>query len=256
VSESKKLDGHVALVTGSRRGIGKAEAVALAAAGAKVVVCDIVDDFSEVMQEIAEVDGECIGVRCDVADRGDIENVVGEAVAAFGKVDILVNNAQAGLTPVTWDQMTDEIVNLSLATGPLASWRFMNAVFPYMKEQRWGRIINTSSGASRGNVPDFGHYAMAKGAITSLTYAAATDWGQYGITVNVLFPVLLTDALQAYYDADPARRPAAEARVPVRFTGEPLRDLGPLITFLASDEARYLTSHPFFIDGGAHNGPR
>lgn len=256
MNKMKILEGRVAIVSGARKGIGKAEAVALAAEGAKIVACDINEDMTDLQKEVAAVGGECLTLKCDVSKKEDIEHVVQQTIEKYGRVDILVNNAQAGLEPILWEDLTDEIVELSLSSGPVASWRFMKACFPYMKAQNWGRIINTSSGSSRGGVANFGHYAMAKGAITSLTYAAATDWGKYGITVNVIFPAILTDSLKAWIESSEEHRKTVESKVPVGFVGEADRDLGPIIVFLASEASRYMTGHPFFIDGGGANSPR
>jgi NAD(P)-dependent dehydrogenase (short-subunit alcohol dehydrogenase family) len=253
---TKILDGKVAIVTGARQGIGKAEALALASEGAKIVACDLNDDLTSLKDEIIAVGSECLALKCDVTQKDEIQNVVTQTIEKFGKIDILVNNAQAGLEPVPWENLTDELVALSLNSGPVASWRFMQACFPYMKAQGWGRIINTASGASRGGVSNFGHYAMAKGAIASLTYAAATDWSKFGITINVIFPAILTDSLKSWIDGSPERRRSMEATIPVGFVGEPSRDLGPVVVFLASDASRYMTGHPFFIDGGGARAPR
>src|SRR5271166_261137 len=251
------LDGMVAIVSGARRGIGKAEAKALAAAGAKVVACDLVyEDLVAVQDEIAASGGECLALQCDVRDKSQIEDVVNQTVEKYGTVDILVNNAQGGLDPIPWEELTDDVVATSLYSGPVASLRFMQACFPHMKDQRWGRIINTASAASRGGVANLGHYAMAKGAITSLTYAAATDWSRFGITVNVVFPATATEPMKQWMAISEDNRQTIESAFPVGYVGESERDLGPVIVFLASDASHYLTGHPFFIDGGASNGPR
>lgn len=251
------LQGKVAIVTGARRGLGKAEAKALAAAGATICACDLVyEDLLALRDEIAASGGECLCLKCDVREKDQIDEVVQKTIERFGKVDILVNNAQGGLEPVEWEDLTDEVIATSLYSGPVASLRFMQACFPGMKARGWGRIINTASGASRGGVSNFGHYAMAKGAIASLTYAAATDWSQFGITANVIFPAILTDSLADWMAGSPEHRRAMESKIPVGYIGEAERDLGPVIVFLASDASRYLTGHPFFIDGGAANGPR
>lgn len=251
------LQGKVAIITGARRGIGKAEATALAAEGAKVVACDLVyEDLLTVRDEIAASGGECLPLQCDVREKDQIQNVVKKTIEKYGKVDILVNNAQGGLEPVVLEDITDELVAMSLYSGPVASLRFMQACFPYMKAQKWGRIINTASGASKGGVPNFANYAMAKGAIASLTYAAATDWSKFGITINVIFPAIISQPLAHWMAGSPERRQAMEAGIPVGYIGEAERDLGPVIVFIASDASHYLTGHAFYIDGGAGNGPR
>jgi NAD(P)-dependent dehydrogenase (short-subunit alcohol dehydrogenase family) len=251
------LDGKVAIITGASRGVGKAEAKALAAAGAKVVACDIAyDDLLGVRDEIKASGGECLTLRCDVRDKPQVDAVVEEAVEKFGTVDILVNNAQGGLDPVAWEELTDEIVATSLYSGPIASLRFMQACLPHMKKQGRGRIINTASGAARGGVANLGHYAMAKGAIASLTYAAATDWSRFGITVNVIYPAVATDAMRDWMALSEENRQTIESAFPIGYVGDADDDLGPVIVFLASDASHYVTGHPFFIDGGAAYGPR
>jgi NAD(P)-dependent dehydrogenase (short-subunit alcohol dehydrogenase family) len=257
MGHSGVLDGKVAIVSGARRGIGKAEAKALAAAGAKVVACDIAyDDLVGVQDEIVQSGGECLALPCDVREKQQILDVVDQAVDRYGRVDILVNNAQGGLDPVAWEDLSDDIVATSLYSGPVATLRFMQACFPHMKEQGWGRIINTASGAARGGVSNLGHYAMAKGAIASLTYAAATDWSRLGITVNVIYPAVVTDAMREWMAISAENRQTIESAFPVGFVGDSNNDLGPVIVFLASDASGYLTGHPFFIDGGAAYGPR
>ncbi|MFV0252112.1 MAG: SDR family NAD(P)-dependent oxidoreductase [Beutenbergiaceae bacterium] len=254
----KPLEGKIAIITGARRGIGRAEALALAGAGASIVASDLVadDELSGLTDQVSALGAESMVLECDVTNAEHIDRVVGQTLEQFGKVDILINNAQSGLTPVPWEDMTDEIMTQSFTSGPLASYRFMQACFPHMKQQGWGRIINTASAASRGGVENFGHYATAKGAIASLTYAAATDWSRFGITANVIFPAILTPALKSYLDSTPGAQAAMEAQVPVHYIGDPLNDLGPVVVFLASDASQYLTGHPFFIDGGAAHGPR
>src|SRR4051812_31425068 len=108
MDSSGVLDGKVAIVSGARRGIGKAESKALAAAGAKVVACDLVyDDVVLVQDEITEAGGECFAMHCDVREKSQIADVVNQTVDKYGAIDILVNNAQGGLDPVPWEELTD-----------------------------------------------------------------------------------------------------------------------------------------------------
>lgn len=251
------LAGKVAIVTGARRGIGAAEARALAAAGSTVVICDLVyEDLLTVKADIDDAGGSCMALKCDVSDKSQVVHVVDETISAYGKVDVLINNAQGAMDPTEWENITDDMVMTALMTGPVASYWFMQACFPHMKTQGRGRIINTSSAASRGGIANLGHYAMAKGAIASLTYAAATDWGQFGITVNVLFPGIESESLTQYLADKPELRARFEASIPLQRFGNPSADLAPVVVFIASDASQYLTGHPFFIDGGAAQAPR
>ena len=198
VTDNRVLAGKVAIVTGARRGIGAAEAVALAAAGSTVVICDLVyEDLLTVKARIEDAGGTCMAVKCDVSQKAQVTQVVDETISAYGRVDVLVNNAQGAMDPTSWADISDDMLMTSLMTGPVASYWFMQACFPHMKTQGRGRIINTASAAARGGIANLGHYAMAKGAIASLTYAAATDWGEFGITANVIFPGIESESLTA-----------------------------------------------------------
>ncbi len=257
MTDERVLAGKVAIITGARRGIGAAEAHALAAAGSVVVICDVVyEDLLPVKAGIEDGGGTCMAVKCDVSDKAQVVQVVDETISTYGRVDVLINNAQGAMDPTPWVDISDDMVMTSLMTGPVASYWFMQACLPHMKSQGRGRIINTSSAASRGGIANLGHYAMAKGAIASLTYAAAADWGEFGITANVLFPGIETESLTQYLADKPELRAHFEASIPLKRFGNPSTDLAPVVVFIASDASQYLTGHPFFIDGGVAHAPR
>jgi NAD(P)-dependent dehydrogenase (short-subunit alcohol dehydrogenase family) len=257
VTDNRVLAGKVAIVTGARRGIGAAEARALAAAGSTVVICDhVYEELLTVKAGIEDAGGTCMAVKCDVSDKAQVVHVVDETTSTYGRVDVLINNAQGAMEPTPWADISDDMVITSLMTGPVASYWFMQACFPHMKTQGRGRIINTASAAARGGIANLGHYAMAKGAIASLTYAAATDWGEFGITANVIFPGIESESLTQYLSDKPELRAHYEAGIPLKRFGNPSTDLAPVVVFIASDASQYLTGHPFFIDGGVAHAPR
>ena len=256
MTDNRLLAGKVAIVTGARRGIGAAEAHALAAAGSAVVICDLVyEDLLTVRARIEDAGGTCTAVQCDVSQKAQVAQVVDETISAYGRVDILVNNAQGAMDPTSWADISDDMVMTSLMTGPVASYWFMQACFPHMKNQGRGQSLIRRQ-RRRGGIANLGHYAMAKGAIASLTYAAATDWGEFGITVNVIFPGIESESLTEYLSDKPELRAHYEASIPLKRFGNPSTDLAPVVVFIASDASQYLTGHPFFIDGGVAHAPR
>jgi NAD(P)-dependent dehydrogenase (short-subunit alcohol dehydrogenase family) len=256
----KTLAGRVAIVTGAGRGIGRAIALAYAAAGAKVAVASrTASTVDAVVAEISQGGGEAIGMVCDVTDPAAIQGVVQKTVTAFGTVHILVNNAQgfgtaqkpkAAALPVPLEDLADEEWEFTIRAGASASFWAMKAAFPYMKATGSGRIINMGSSSGLMGMAGNGAYNAAKEAIRALTRTAAREWGQYGITANVICPMVMTDAMEKWKVENPGQLEAIAAMVPVRRFGEPMRDIAPLALFLASDDASYLTGMTYMAEGG------
>lgn len=259
------LDGKVAIVTGAGRGIGRAIAVAYAAEGAKVVVSSRTPaTIDEVVGEIKAMGGTALGVACDVGRANDIVATVARTVAAFGTVDILVNNAQgfgteaspqASTTYVAVEDTDEDEWDYTLRTGPTATLRFMKAVFPHMKAQHYGKIINFASSSGQIGFEGNTSYNAAKEAIRALSRTAAREWGQYGINVNVINPALETRAFDAWKTARPDFVEALKEKIPMRRLGDPTRDAGPLAVFLAGPGSDYMTGGTFMLEGGMHTLP-
>ena len=189
---SGRLDGHVALVTGSTRGIGRAVAERFAAEGARVVVHGRSAADAE---GVAATLDRAIGVAGDVSDRGSVRALCTRAQAALGPVDILVNNAgvasRRAITRMTDDEWFESLaVNL---TGPMYTIR---ELVPGMKARGWGRIVNVTSAAGTHGTPGFSAYAAAKGGVVGLALTLAQELESFGIKVNVLSPAALTDMLR------------------------------------------------------------
>jgi NAD(P)-dependent dehydrogenase (short-subunit alcohol dehydrogenase family) len=261
----RSLEGKVAIVTGAGRGIGRAIAMAYGKEGARVVVASRTPSTVEsVVKEIRNAGGEAIGVACDVGKRADVFATVTKAVSAFGTVHILVNNAQgfgteanpkASTVFVACEDTDESEWEYTLRTGPTASLWFMKAVFPHMKAQRCGKVINFASSSGQIGFEGNTCYNAAKEAIRALSRTAAREWGQYGINVNIINPALETRAFDAWKSARPDFVEALKDKIPMRRLGDPERDAGPLAVFLAGPGSDYMTGSTFMLEGGMHTLP-
>ena len=257
-----RLEGRIAIVTGAGRGIGKGEALALAAEGAAVVVNDLGGSLAgegsdrspadAVVREITDGGGRAVANYADVADFAACEAMVQQAIDAFGQLDILVNNAGILRDRMVFnmtEQEWDVVINVHLK-GTFNTIKYAAVIF---RQQRSGRIINTSSTSGLGNAGQ-ANYAAAKEGIVGITRTVARDLGPYGVTCNALRPGAAT-RLTVSPEMEAARQ-AATARGEVRdnIGTEVAMDpdaVGPLVAYLASDEAQNVNGRDFMIRGNA-----
>jgi len=246
-----KLSGKTAIVTGARRGMGRATALALAREGANVVVSDISqEDCQKVVDEIEKLGRKGLALKCDVSSSNDVENMVKRTVAEFGRVDILVNNAGI-LTFKPFLELTDEDWDKTLSVNLKGQFLCARAAARVMAKNKWGRIINIASISSGGcgiAFPLIAHYTASKGGVMALTEALALELTSQGINVNAICPGAIdTDMSKGVKEGGQLAR--VLARIPKGRLGQP-EEIASLAVFLASEESDYISGAAIVIDGG------
>jgi NAD(P)-dependent dehydrogenase (short-subunit alcohol dehydrogenase family) len=243
-----RLEGRVAIVTGAARHIGAAYCRKLAEEGAAVVIADILDGVP-VADEIRSKGGRALALRVDVSKEEDTHRMAAEAVRAFGRIDLLVNNAAIfiniqrhpfyEITADEWDRVS--AVNIK---GPFLCAK---AVFPKMKEQRSGKIINISSSTVYWGTPNFLHYVASKAALIGITRSLAREVGEFGICVNAIAPGLVEhegqNAPKALTELQLKERSIKRLQTP--------EDLLGVLIYLASSDSDFVTGQTIVIDGGS-----
>ena len=244
------VDDKVIVVTGSGRGVGKGMALHLGKGGARVVVAEWKEHLlTETCAELTALGVENLGVVCDIQRKDQIDAMVARTVERFGRVDALVNNAQTfrPLSPIA--DVSEDDVDVFYDSGVKGTLWAMQAVYPHMKAQGWGRIVNFASSMGITGGSGFAAYNASKEAIRALTRTAAREWGADGIVVNAIAPAAATHHGEAGKQSEGYR--IFIENCPMGRQGDPELDIAPIAWFLCSDASRYLTGHTFMADGGA-----
>ncbi|MCL5961292.1 MAG: 3-oxoacyl-ACP reductase FabG [Chloroflexi bacterium] len=247
-----KLKDRVAIVTGGGLGIGRAYVERLAAEGARIVIADIAEDRAmATAEELRAMGHDVVAIRTDVSDEFSVNAMVAQTVELYGRIDILVNNAAlfVALLPKKpfWETTVEEW-DRTMAVNVRGIFLCCKAVFPHMKAQGKGKIVNISSSTFWHGSKNMVHYVTSKGAVVGLTRALAKDLGEYNINVNAISPGLTeSEGVLQNYDSGvlgtyAVRRCLARSERP--------QDLVGTVAFLASDDSNFITGQTINVDGG------
>jgi 3-oxoacyl-[acyl-carrier protein] reductase len=265
------LSGRVALVTGGSRGLGRADALTLARAGADVVVADLLVESElseetdrygalatvarqqglvhteETVEEIRGLGRRALAVRCDVTDRAEVDAAVARTVEELGSLDILVNNAGTLDHAAQILDQSPELWERDLRVNLTGAFNCAQAAWPHMKERGWGRIVNMASVA--GTLGGFGQasYSTTKAGLLGLTKTLAMEGGRHGITCNAIVPGVI--GTEAFNMANAAMNERIVKRTVLKRPGDP-QDIANAIAFLCSDLAAYITGIELNVSGG------
>ena len=245
------LAGKSVIVTGAAQGIGRGISEALGERGASVLLTDInAEKLQSTHDALQEAGFSVSSVVADVSLEASAQIIVDAAIAAFGHLDGLVNNAVSSGFPKPFVDHTRADYDRVFESGPFATFNLMKAAYPHLKANGGGSIVNLGSGAGAAGIPFQATYSGAKEAIRGFSKGAMQEWGPDQIRVNSIAPFALSDGYVSYKAAYPEDFERAVAGVPLRRIGDVHTDVGAVVSFLIGDDATYLTGQTIFIDGG------
>ncbi len=242
------LKGRVALITGAGAGIGRQTALTLAEEGATVAVLDVdAAAAKRTEEEVLALGGRATSYPCDVARKEAVDAATEHVLSAFGKIDVLVNNAGVS-KDVTLLKMQESDWDLVMDVNLKSMFHCCRAVLPQMKKLGWGRVINLSSRSMFGN-PGQTNYSASKLAVVGFTRSLSLEQARNGITVNAIAPGFIETEGMRGLAIYPKLKEMALSKNPVGYLGEP-KDIANTVAYLASEQARYMTGTTVFVTGG------
>lgn len=248
----KKLYNNVTIITGGGKGIGFGLASAFAQEGSNIVITGRNEGrLLDAKGRLEEKYGvKVLAIVADGADEARIKYVIEKTVETFGKINTLINNAQASKSGLSLVEHTKEDFDLAINSGLYATFFYMREAYPYLKETK-GSVINFASGAGLFGKPGQSSYAAAKEGIRGLSRVAATEWGPDGIRVNMIAPLAMTESLQQWREQYPELYERTIQSIPLGRFADPMQDIGRVAVFLTSDDASYLTGETITLQGGS-----
>lgn len=245
-----KLAEKVAIVTGGGQGVGLGLARSFARAGATLLITGRTEaTLSSAADELESLGAKVAILTADTRNRADAERTVQTAIDRFGRLDILVNNAQSSCPGTPLEEIDDDTIRLTVESGLYGTIQHMQAAFPHLKA-RGGSIINFGSREGVFGGVGFGIYAATKEAIRGLSRTAAREWGKHAIRVNVICPAALSPKAVKYLAEFPEQAEMYRKEIALGRFGDPEADIGPVAVFLASDDSHYVTGQTINADGG------
>ena len=241
-----KLENKTAIVTGGAGGIGRAITTVFVREGAKVLFVDIDEERGTALER--ELGAHSRFLPIDISRQSAAAEIRDGALAAFGSIDVLVNNAHASRQATLVDT-TAEMFDLSFNTGFYPTVHLMQACYEELKKSKVA-VVNFASGSGLDGMPRQTSYAAAKEAIRGVSRVAANEWAPDGIRVNVVCPFAATEGVRDWAARYPEQAAASLAKVPLARIGDPETDVAPIVVFLASDDSGYMTGQTVMADGG------
>lgn len=249
---SMTFSGKVALVTGGAAGIGRTTALAFAAEGLQVVVSDVDATGGEgTVQAIRDAGGEATFVRCDVTRDAEVQALMEQVVATYGRLDYAFNNAGIEIEKGKLAEGSEAEFDAIMGVNVKGVWLCMKHQLPLLLAQGGGAIVNTASVAGLGAAPKMSIYAASKHAVIGLTKSAAIEYAKKKIRVNAVCPAVIdTDMFRRAAEADPKKAEFVAAMHPVGRIGKP-EEIAAAVLYLCSDAAAFTTGHSLAVDGGS-----